>query len=63
MTNRQPTLHYRVSALLRMGLGVEDIALLLGVDVSAVRGVVASLRASGDLARIYGGIDLSESQP
>ena len=42
-------------ALLRDGLGVEDIALRLGVPVASVRFLVRGLRARGELRAVIFG--------
>lgn len=44
-----------VRKFLRLGLGVEDIALHIHCDVEDVRREVRILRESGELAKIYRG--------
>ena len=44
----------RVRALLLDGFGVEDIAIRTGVEVEIVRREVEILRASGEIAGMFG---------
>jgi hypothetical protein len=54
MTSQQNSMWiYRVRKLLKLGFGVEDIALREKCDVECVRAEVAILRESGELSRIY----------
>lgn len=44
----------QVRNLIRAGFGVEDIAVKTGIHIEAIRFVVRQMRASGELARLFG---------
>ena len=54
MTRRMPPQRTQVRNLLAAGFGVEDIHVKTGFPLDCIRFYVRAMRASGELADIYG---------